>query len=70
MSALLSGVGLKLLAGLAIAGAVLAVLMGARRAGRAAEKVEQSQRNSNIRRRQNAVEKPDPSDVDAILGRL
>jgi hypothetical protein len=67
---ILTGLGLKLLAGLAIAGAVVAVLMGARRAGRTAEKVEQTQRNSEIRRRQDAVEKPDSHDVDAILGRL
>ena len=67
---ILAGIGLKLLAGLAIAGAVLAVLLGAKGAGRSTEKVEQSKRNSEVRRWQDAVEKSDPSDVDAILGRL
>ncbi len=67
---ILAGIGGKLLVGLAIAGAVLAVLMGAKGAGRAAEKVEQIQRNNQVRWRQDAVKKPDPIDVDDILGRL
>jgi hypothetical protein len=67
---ILAGIGGKLLVGLAIAGAVAAVVFGLIGKGRGIEKAEQIQRNSEIRRKQDAVKKSDPTDVDDILGRL
>jgi hypothetical protein len=56
MWSFLSGIGLKLLMGVAIAGAVLAVLLGARQSGRNAEKVEQLQRAMEGARERRKVE--------------
>jgi hypothetical protein len=45
IASIFGGFGLKILAGLAIVGAILAVLTGARQAGRNAERVDGLQRN-------------------------
>lgn len=52
-----SGIGLKILAGVAIFGAVLAVLAGARSAGRNAERVDGMRRTLESVEKSNAVER-------------
>jgi len=53
---LLQGAGLKVLAGVAIVGAIIAVLAGARSAGRNAERVDGMRRSLDAVRESNEIE--------------
>ncbi len=57
MPTFFAGLGLKLLAGVAILGAICAVLFGAKQAGRAAERVESLQRNLENARVRREIER-------------
>lgn len=67
----LGGAGLKILGYVAIAGAVLAVLFGAKQAGRAAERVEGLQRNLENARVRREIDRDtaalDDDDLDRML---
>lgn len=67
MPVFLSGLGLKILAGAAIVGAVLAVLFGARQAGRTAERVESLQRNLENARVRREIDRDVRADSDDAL---
>lgn len=57
LSSLFTGLGLKILAGVAIAGAVLAVLAGARQSGRTAERVGALKRTFEHVEKANEIER-------------
>lgn len=67
---LLSAIGRKLALAAGIVVAVAAVLLGARRAGRLAERAEGAIRNEEIRRAQLDAAARRPADRDALADRL
>lgn len=55
---------------LAALGVILKMQSDAKKAGRLVERAEQRKRNADIKRLQNAVSRPDHTDLDALLGGL
>ncbi len=61
---------LRIAGGLAILGAVAAVLLGARQAGRNAERVEHMRKTIEVKREQLDAAARRPRDRDELLGRV
>ena len=61
---------LRLVGGAAVAGAVLAVLLGARQAGRNAERVERMRKTIEVQREQLDAAANRPRDRDELIGRM
>lgn len=70
MSAFLTGLWGKLLAGLAIAGAVLLAVLKIRQGGRDAERADQLQRNAETQRRITDADAAGPRTPDDVDRRL
>lgn len=67
---LLGGIGLKIMGGLAIVGAVLAILAGARSAGRNAERVESLTKTLEIKNAQAKAAAAAPRNRDDLIDEL
>lgn len=67
---LLGGIGLKIMGGLAIVGAVLAILAGARNAGRNAERVESLTKTLEIKNAQAKAAAAAPRNRDTLIDEL
>lgn len=70
MTAFLSGIWAKLLAGLAIVGGILLAIGKLKQAGRDAERADQAKRNDEIRRQADEVDRRIDAASDADIDRL